>query len=175
MERRTFLKSAGTAFSAIVGLLTGRPSPAQLAKWTPPPRWEWEVGEWHSTPDYWEPEAWKRSGGDWREWNASVTIVPEEMPAIRDAIRKHNASAFLHVPVGQMLVEQADFQYTGDGLLECWVTLSEAETKRDDMDLFNFRWVRNFYDIFRGSHAVVSVGGEVCATRAASSASTSTT
>lgn len=170
MERRTFLE---TAAAAVGGLVTWRPLSKRPAKRAPSPRWEWEVGEWYLRRS----QKTAPCNGEMvhlctivREWDASATIFGEEMPPICDALSACNASAFVRVVSGHIRVESIEWYYTGDGLSECQVRLRETQWRQDGVYVLNSRgeemgWIQhanlvNFYNVFRGSHAVVSVGGK---------------
>jgi len=169
MQRRTFLESAATV---VGGLLTWRPSLKRPVKWTPPPRWEWEVGRWvcRRTRDlawirngYFVPERWEMV----REWKATATITNEESTPIYHAVSACNASAFCRVASGHIQVGSVVLGHISDGLVEYQVRLRETQWRQDGVKVLDFRckrttWVQtmkhiNFCDVFRGGHAVVEV------------------
>lgn len=170
MQRRTFLGSIAAAVG-VGGMLflsqwerlsqrrRLRAVEEWQEKWTPPPRWEWEVGEWHSE-EIQETVTHGCSVLAWRftrDWIASTTMVvfSEEWEPISDAVLACNKTAFYGATSGHIRVEHMDSQYIGNGLAECRIRLRELLHSCAQERKWTRTRLVNFYDIFRGSHAVV--------------------
>lgn len=171
MERRTFLCSIA---ASVGGLLAWRPSAATNPKWTPPPRWEWEVGEWYllcphyECPPHYGVDSFGKpfvdEGELYRTWTASATVVYEELPAMNTAVGTCNASGVWLSSEGCLRVAKVTAKYEGDGLLECEVMLEERGRRQDGVEIahpetmkkewFQHSRLVDFQNVFRGGHAV---------------------
>ncbi len=145
MKRRTFLQAAAAIPAAV--FLPKRDSD-QSADFTPPPRWEWEVGEWK---------------GNQREWRGSVDAMPFEFSPLLNGEIWTNDRPFCGVRPGHFLIGTMTAKRIPHGLIVWTVSLLERKTLCDrasfPTDNGKMIWLQlwertNFYDLFRGEHAV---------------------
>ncbi len=150
MKRRSFLKAIA---AASIGLLASRSAGGR--QWMPPPRWEWKVGEWLG-----------EGGGMICGWEAIADILPSEVPTLLDAMLALNSSTFCGIGPGQLKFTAMDITKGSHHLHRCTVFFTEFRTPKYDMCVYAnagfheylpYRRV-NFHGVFRGDHAVVSVG-----------------
>ncbi len=169
-DRRNFL----TAISGCVGALCfwrpkkriGPPRPRPEPK-PRNPRWEWIQYDWQSrwigipTKMQWRIHE--------RTWAANVTLFADEWRSIYERLQRCNSEPFMGVSPGCLRIDGIFCGSPRDGLVDCTVILLESNQRMDavceiDVDGFlNERIIRrrvNFYDLFRGEHAIVSIGGK---------------
>ena len=149
MKRRTFLQVAAAIPAAV--FLPKRDSD-QPAEYKPPPRWEWEVGEW-------------KDGR--REWQACVDAMPFELSSVCNGEIGANDRPFCGARSGHLVIRTMTADRLAHGLIVWTVSLLERKTPWHPVTLFaddgkaitiQLRKTANFYDLFRGEHAVVSAG-----------------
>ena len=149
IKRRSFLKTLAAA--GLAGGSAGRAFARRVGQWKPPPRWEWEVGEW-------------RDGR--REWGACITMLPWEISELIAGTLAVNASEFCAVGKHRLQLSNLRIERIAHHLLRVDVALMESTYRRDGWYVADgsvVRWAQvykrtNFYDLFRGEHAVLSIG-----------------
>lgn len=154
MHRRNFL----TAISGCLGALCfwrpekriGPPRPRPQPK-PRNPRWQWEIGEWKT----------HFNDGSWicrhRIWMAKVTLLSDELHGIVKGMHHVNIRRFCGAETGTVMVKGMRCDPIGHNLMQCEITLTEC---RDDHDGYCFYSMTDLYGLFRGEHAIVSVGGK---------------
>ena len=147
--RRTFMQATiGVAAGLLV--FRGRESTA-VASRPPPPRWEWEVGEWY---------------GRCRKWRAEVDITADEAMEIATQANTVNSKLFCGVRGGHIQICNMQCRFSG-GLCRATVRLTECRSRMDGVRIIDARFgkhrvcephpVVNFYELLRGGHAVLEV------------------
>ena len=163
MQRRTFLGACAGLFGLPWLRRTGEVVCDELHK--PRPRWEWEVGWW--TACYEQQGDVVVETGNVREWKATVTLCDREWEDIAYSDKAFNDATFLGAFPGYLQFVRFDCTRLSDGLWDGTVTLREYRRAADRMCVqvddvtWNYQVYKriDFYDLFRGEHAVV--GGEV--------------
>jgi hypothetical protein len=103
-----------------------------------------------------------------RDWTGHATILSSELNDIGAAMLTLNAGEFLGVKARHLLAGKWSIAPLGRGLYEATIWLREhnhdGTTTVLDIDgrsrVYRLYATRNFYNVFRGEHAVVSIGGE---------------
>jgi hypothetical protein len=111
-----------------------------------------------------------------RDWRASMIVAVEDAVTMVKAMGSYNGVVFCGIPTGHVQITSMRSAITrkngknGSGLVRCHLGLRETEFRQDGVEVLDYRckktlWRQqarlvNFYDIFRGGHAVVSVGGK---------------
>ena len=157
MKRRSFLLVVAAGCG---GLFASHTAKAQKRPWRPPPRWEWEVGEWQYLTDLRLCQ---------RRWIADVTVTGHDLARIwhtnslsgsagGPVVNSHHFCGVL--PRNMRIVWVKHTPLRNDLHEACIVLAQHVPTP-----LWTFRdsFTVNFYDVFRGEHAVVSVGGKEAA------------
>ncbi len=150
MKRRIFLGTLAAA--GLAGGTAGRAFARQVARqqpqFKPPPRWEWEVGEWK---------------GNQREWRASVDAMPFEFSPLWNGEIYTNDRPFCGVRPGHFLIGTMTAKRIPHGLIVWTASLLERKMLCDRVTFPTDNgkticiqlWERtNFYDLFRGEHEV---------------------
>jgi len=165
-DRRNFL----TAISGCVGALCfwrpkkriGPPRPRPEPK-PRQPRWEWEVSEWRVRIVC---VCGNRFEWAERDYRAKVTAILDEAYEWLSHVGSFNRDCFLGETAASIQVAEIDSQQIKDGLTKCEVHLvQQTDLKKNKSETFaewepSWEIMCSFHDLFRGEHAIVSVGGK---------------